>query len=118
MKHRCMHMYFGQKIRYLILLFSLTELPLSNSFIQFNAEVAEWRKQKILTPAKRGRKPGSGKKNIIKAATGKVVYVSVDISRYANGTVLLQVQCTVVCGKGCGCVYAMGNGGEGRGWTD
>ena len=53
--------------------------------------MAEWRKQKILTPAKRGRKPGSGKKNIIKAATGKVVYVSVDISRYLNGTVLLQV---------------------------
>jgi hypothetical protein len=53
--------------------------------------VAEWRKQKILAPAKRGRKPGSGKKNIIKAATGKVVYVSVDISRYPNGTVLLQV---------------------------
>ena len=56
-----------------------------------HTEVAEWRKQKILTPAKRGRKPGSGKKNIIKAATGKVVYVSVDISRFPNGTVLLQV---------------------------
>ena len=53
--------------------------------------MAEWRKQKILTPAKRGRKPGSGKKNIIKAATGKVVFVSVDLSRYANGTILLQV---------------------------
>eukprot|EP00731_Ephydatia_muelleri_P021270 Em0013g997a len=53
-------------------------------------EVAQWRAQKVLTPAKRGRKPGSGKKHIIRAATGKVVYVSVDLSQYANGAVFLQ----------------------------
>lgn len=53
-------------------------------------QVAQWRAEKILTPAKRGRKPGSGKKNIIKAATGKVVFVTVDLSQYQNGTVLLQ----------------------------
>eukprot|EP00731_Ephydatia_muelleri_P021265 Em0013g992a len=34
-------------------------------------EVAQWRAQKVLTPAKRGRKPGSGKKHIIRAATGQ-----------------------------------------------
>ena len=53
--------------------------------------MAQWRAQKVLTPAKRGRKPGSGKKHIIRAATGKVVYVSVDLSQYANGAVFLQV---------------------------
>ena len=45
----------------------------------------------MLSPAKRGRKPGSGKKNIIKAASGKVVFVTVDLSKFAPGTILLQV---------------------------
>ena len=53
-------------------------------------EVAQWRADKILSPAKRGRKPGSGKKNIVKAASGKVVFVNVDLSKYPNGSVLLQ----------------------------
>ncbi len=60
------------------------------------AEVAQWRAEKILSPAKRGRKPGSGKKNIVKTSTGKVVFVSIDLSQYTVGTVLLQV-CTYVC---------------------
>ena len=57
------------------------------------SEVAQWRAEKILSPAKRGRKPGSGKKNIVKTSTGKVVFVSIDLSQYTAGTVLLQV-CT------------------------
>ena len=56
------------------------------------AEVALWKAEKTLSPAKRGRKPGSGKKNIIKTATGKVVFVSIDLSQYPAGTVLLQVK--------------------------
>lgn len=64
-------------------------------------EVKQWRAEKILTPVKRGRKPGSGKKNIVKAATGKPVFVNVDMSKFVNGSVLLQVttgsnvECTV-----------------------
>ena len=53
-------------------------------------EVAQWRAERILSPAKRGRKPGSGKKNVVKAVTGKEVYVTVDLSKYEPGTVLLQ----------------------------
>ena len=68
---------------------SITPCHLPVCFVPI--EVAQWRAQKVLTPAKRGRKPGSGKKHIIRAATGKVVYVSVDLSQYANGTVFLQV---------------------------
>ena len=60
------------------------------------AEVAQWRAEKILSPAKRGRKPGSGKKNIIKIATGKVVFVSLDLSQYINGTILLQVHYSIL----------------------
>ena len=54
-------------------------------------EVEQWRAEKILTPVKRGRKPGSGKKNIVKAATGKPVFVNMDMSKFTNGSVLLQV---------------------------
>ena len=54
------------------------------------SEVAQWRAERILSPAKRGRKPGSGKKNVVKAVTGKEVYVSVDLAKYEPGTVLLQ----------------------------
>ena len=54
-------------------------------------EVEQSRAERILTPVKRGRKPGSGKKNIVKAITGKPVFVNVDMRKYPNGTVLLQV---------------------------
>ena len=53
--------------------------------------MAQWKAERVMTPAKRGRKPGSGKKNIVKAASGKVVFVSVDLSKFTPGTVLLQV---------------------------
>ena len=55
--------------------------------------MAQWKAEKTLTPAKRGRKPGSGKKNIVKTPNGKVVFVSLDLSQYSMGTILLQVQC-------------------------
>ena len=54
------------------------------------AEVAQWRAERILSPAKRGRKPGSGKKNVVKAVTGKEVYVSMDLSKFGPDSVLLQ----------------------------
>ena len=57
-----------------------------------NTEVAQWRANRILTPAKRGRKPGSGKKNVVKAASGKPAFVNLDMSQYSIGTVLLQVR--------------------------
>lgn len=55
-----------------------------------SAEVAQWRAERILSPAKRGRKPGSGKKNVVKAVTGKEVYVSMDLSKFGPDSVLLQ----------------------------
>lgn len=58
-----------------------------------------WRAEKTLSPAKRGRKPGSGKKNVVKTATGKVVFVSIDLSQYTKGTVLLQVSILQVCSE-------------------
>ena len=58
----------------------------------FCTEVAQWKAERTLSPAKRGRKPGSGKKNIIKTATGKVVFVSIDLSQFSKGTILLQVR--------------------------
>ncbi len=64
-------------------------------------EVEQWRAEKILTPVKRGRKPGSGKKNVVKAITGKAVFVNVDMRKYSNGTILLQV-CNSVCVSVCG----------------
>ncbi len=57
-----------------------------------------------MSPAKRGRKPGSGKKNIIKTSTGKVVFVSVNLSQYVSGTILLQVNggyVGMVCTRKC-----------------
>ncbi len=57
-------------------------------------EVEQSRAERILTPVKRGRKPGSGKKNIVKAITGKPVFVNVDMRKYPNGTILLQVGVT------------------------
>lgn len=80
--------------------------------------MAQWKAEKILTPAKRGRKPGSGKKNIVKTSSGKIVFVSVDLSRYENGTVLVQVPLHVHCYYGrpnhvCVCVsYRMGFAGH------
>ena len=70
-----------------------------------HTEVAQWRANRILTPAKRGRKPGSGKKNIVKAASGKPAYVNLDMSQYSVGTVLLQVRevlCEEVVGSSMG----------------
>lgn len=54
-------------------------------------EVAQWRADKIRSPAKRGRKPGTGKKNMVKGVTGKVILVKVDLSRFEKNTVLYQV---------------------------
>lgn len=59
-------------------------------------EVEQWRAEKTLTPVKRGRKPGSGKKNIVKTITGKPVFVNLDMRKYQNGTILLQVLTTPV----------------------
>ena len=68
-------------------------LPPPNTFPQIqNTEVAQWRANRILTPVKRGRKPGSGKKNVVKAASGKPAFVNLDMSQYSIGTVLLQVR--------------------------
>lgn len=60
-------------------------------YVSVLSEVARWKAEKTLTPAKRGRKPGSGKKNIVKTPTGKVVFVSIDLSQFPTGSVLLQV---------------------------
>lgn len=54
-------------------------------------EVLQWKADKVRTPAKRGRKPGTGKKNMIKGVTGKIILVTVDLTRYENGTVFFQV---------------------------
>jgi hypothetical protein len=53
-------------------------------------EVLQWKADKIRTPAKRGRKPGTGKKNMIKGVTGKIILVTVDLNRYENGSVFFQ----------------------------
>ncbi|XP_019850041.1 PREDICTED: uncharacterized protein LOC100639981 [Amphimedon queenslandica] len=53
-------------------------------------EVLQWKADKVRTPAKRGRKPGTGKKNMIKGVTGKIILVTVDLSRYENGSIFFQ----------------------------
>ena len=55
------------------------------------SEVLQWKAEKVRTPAKRGRKPGTGKKNMIKGATGKIILVTVDLSKFENGDILFQV---------------------------
>ena len=65
--------------------------PLPSPPPSLTAEVAQWKADKILSPAKRGRKPGSGKKNIVRAATGKEVFIFLDMARYPSGSILLQV---------------------------
>ncbi len=51
----------------------------------------QWKAEKVRTPAKRGRKPGTGKKNMIKGFTGKIILVTVDLSKFENGEVFFQV---------------------------
>ena len=88
-----------------LLLPFLLSRPSSFSFFSCpptHAEVAQWRANRILTPAKRGRKPGSGKKNIVKAASGKPAYVNLDMSQYSVGTVLLQVREVLCVGSNMG----------------
>lgn len=53
-------------------------------------EVLQWKADRVRTPAKRGRKPGTGKKNMIKGVTGKVILVTVDLSKFDTGTVFFQ----------------------------
>ena len=55
------------------------------------SEVLQWKAEKVRAPAKRGRKPGTGKKNMIKGATGKIILVTVDLSKYENREVFFQV---------------------------
>lgn len=64
----------------------------------------QWKADKVRTPAKRGRKPGTGKKNMIKGVTGKIILVTVDLSKYDNGTVFFQVNTTCACIYVCVCV--------------
>ena len=62
------------------------------SLSYFSSEVLQWKADKVRTPAKRGRKPGTGKKNMIKGVTGKIILVTVDLSRYDNGSIFFQVR--------------------------
>ena len=62
-----------------------------NHYVSCLTEVAQWRAERMRSPAKRGRKPGTGKKNMVKGVTGKVILVKVDLSRFENNTVLYQV---------------------------
>ena len=55
------------------------------------SEVLQWKADRVRTPAKRGRKPGTGKKNMIKGVTGKVILVTVDLSKFDTGTLFFQV---------------------------
>ena len=68
-------------------------------------EVLQWKAEKVRTPAKRGRKPGTGKKNMIKGVTGKIILVTVDLSKFENGDVFFQVGLVVHCK----CMYHTGN---------
>ena len=64
----------------------------SFSLLSITPEVMQWKADKVRTPAKRGRKPGTGKKNMIKGVTGKIILVTVDLSRYENGSIFFQVR--------------------------